>query len=120
MLSPKTAAPKLPQLRAVPVMRQHWGRLMDASHLDLRDDFAVTGPELDRMAALARSLPGCYGARMTGAGFGGCAVALVATSAVDDFVRELATRYGAEFDLPVDIFATVAAPGAGTLDLSNL
>ncbi len=54
------------------------GALMDASHASLRDDFEVSSPALDRMVEIARAQPGCYGARMTGAGFGGCAVALVA------------------------------------------
>ena len=86
---------------------------MDESHLDLRDDFEVTCKELDRMSALARALPGCYGARMTGAGFGGCAVALVAADQVDTFVPALTAAYQKEFDLPVSVFATQAAAGAG-------
>jgi galactokinase len=52
-------------------------RLMDASHESLRDDFEVSSPALDAIVAAARAAPGCLGARMTGAGFGGCAVALV-------------------------------------------
>ena len=54
------------------------GALMDESHVSLRDDFEVSRPELDAMVAIAREHDGCIGARMTGAGFGGCAVALVA------------------------------------------
>ena len=53
------------------------GLLMDLSHADLRDKFAVTCDELDHMVAVARHLPGCLGSRMTGAGFGGCTVSLV-------------------------------------------
>ena len=53
------------------------GRLMNASHVSLRDDFEVSSQELDIMVECAHGHEGCYGARMTGAGFGGCAVALV-------------------------------------------
>ena len=59
------------------------GLLMDLSHADLRDKFAVTCDELDHMVAVARHLPGCLGSRMTGAGFGGCTVSLVRKDAVD-------------------------------------
>ncbi|HEX9118738.1 MAG TPA: galactokinase, partial [Anaerolineae bacterium] len=58
------------------------GKLMDASHASLRDQYEVSSPELDTMVELLRSRPGCYGARLTGAGFGGCAVALMAEEAV--------------------------------------
>lgn len=53
------------------------GRLMDMSHASLRDDFEVSSPELDAIVEITRRLDGCYGARMTGAGFGGSAVALM-------------------------------------------
>ena len=80
------------------------GRLMDESHLDLRDDFEVTCDELDRMTALARALPGCYGARMTGAGFGGCAVALVDADQADAFAEQLLARYQQEFAHAASVF----------------
>ena len=54
------------------------GQLMDASHASLRDDYEVSSPALDAMVTAMRRAPGVYGARLTGAGFGGCAVALVA------------------------------------------
>jgi galactokinase len=54
------------------------GRLMDQSHASLRDDYEVSCPELDAMAECAQGAPGVFGARMTGAGFGGCVIALVA------------------------------------------
>lgn len=93
------------------------GQLMDQSHTDLRDKFAVTCPELDVMVALARSLPGCLGSRMTGAGFGGCTVSLVQDSQVAAFVPALTAGYRARFDLPVAVYVTGAAAGAGTLVL---
>jgi galactokinase len=75
------------------------GRLMDESHFSLRDLYEVSGPELDRITELARGHEGCFGARLTGAGFGGCAVALVAAAAAPAFVDEVRRAYQAEFDL---------------------
>lgn len=69
------------------------GRLMDESHRSLRDLYEVSSAELDLMTELARSHPACHGARLTGAGFGGCAVALVRTEAAESFVREVAAAY---------------------------
>jgi len=71
------------------------GKLMDTSHASLRDLYEVSSPELDTMTELARAHPACYGARLTGAGFGGCAVALVRTQAADAFVAEVAKAYSA-------------------------
>jgi galactokinase len=69
------------------------GRLMDASHVSLRDLYAVSSAELDLMTDLARAHPACFGARLTGAGFGGCAVALVRSSEADDFARRVGDAY---------------------------
>ena len=69
------------------------GALMDASHVSLRDDFEVSSPALDSMVECARRAPGCFGARMTGAGFGGCAVALVAENQVPAFVERAEADY---------------------------
>ena len=93
------------------------GQLMDQSHADLRDKFAVSCIELDDMVAIARALPGCLGSRMTGAGFGGCTVSLVEQRAVRRFVPALTKRYRARHDLPVAVYVTGAAPGAGPLAL---
>jgi galactokinase len=93
------------------------GQLMDQSHADLRDKFAVTCSELDDMVAIARGLPGCLGSRMTGAGFGGCTVSLVEQRAVRRFVPALTKAYRARHDLPVAVYVTSAAPGAGPLAL---
>lgn len=67
------------------------GRLMNESHASLRDLYEVSSPELDLLTERARALPGCFGARMTGAGFGGCAVALVNQAAAPDCTRQLAS-----------------------------
>jgi galactokinase len=88
------------------------GRLMDDSHASLRDDFEVSRRELDTMVRLARSHDGCYGARMTGAGFGGCAVALVTADAAPDFVREVTRRYAAEVGLQPAVYVCTASQGA--------
>ena len=69
------------------------GQLMNASHDSLRDDFEVSRPELNLMVEIAQQEAGCFGARMTGAGFGGCAVALVADAAVQRFLADVADTY---------------------------
>jgi galactokinase len=92
-----------------------FGQLMNDCHASLRDLYEVSCPELDAMASAAQSLPGCYGARLTGAGFGGCTVNLVAADAADDFRRELATRYERATGKKPDIYVCRAADGAGIL-----
>lgn len=91
------------------------GQLMDESHISLRDDFEVSSTELDQMASFARSQPGCYGARMTGAGFGGCAVALVRGEAVDAFVTAVAEKYKLATNLEPKIYVCQPSSGASTL-----
>lgn len=69
------------------------GQLMDASHQSLRDDYEVSSEALNQMVELARKHTACFGARMTGAGFGGCAVALIDAEAADDFVNVVGPAY---------------------------
>ncbi|PIE32045.1 MAG: galactokinase [Ilumatobacter coccineus] len=69
------------------------GQLMTASHLSLRDDYEVSGPGLDAIVEASLAAPGCLGARMTGGGFAGCAVALVDTSQVDGFSDAVTSSY---------------------------
>ncbi|MCI5606213.1 MAG: galactokinase [Spirochaetia bacterium] len=69
------------------------GQLLYGSHNSLRDDYEVTGIELDTLVEQASKQPGCIGARMTGAGFGGCAIALVHKDNVDDFIKNVGTEY---------------------------
>lgn len=88
------------------------GRLMAASHDSLRDDFEVSCRELDIMARLAQSGPGCFGARMTGAGFGGCAVAVVQAGLVASFADTVAGRYESETGLVPLVYITAATEGA--------
>ena len=66
---------------------------MDKSHESLRDDYEVSSDALNAMVESARMHEACYGARMTGAGFGGCAVALIDAEAADDFVSSTAADY---------------------------
>jgi galactokinase len=89
-----------------------FGQLMNASHDSLRDDFEVTNHELNVMVDCARRLPGCYGARMTGAGFGGCAVALVAADRAGDFTAAIARDYEAATRRQPQIYVCRAANGA--------
>ena len=69
------------------------GKLLNASHISLRDLYEVTGIELDTLAELAQNHPSCLGSRMTGAGFGGCTVSIVKTSDVEDFKTFVLTEY---------------------------
>jgi len=70
-----------------------FGRLMVASHASLRDDYEVSGPELDALTEIAGATPGVLGARLTGAGFGGCAVALAEAERAEEAAASIAARY---------------------------
>ncbi|MCA1583424.1 MAG: galactokinase [Acidobacteria bacterium] len=86
-----------------------FGALMSNSHASLRDDFAVSCRELDVMVEIASALPGVYGARMTGGGFGGCTVNLVATTAIDTFLSTIAERYAKATGIQPDLYISTAA-----------
>jgi galactokinase len=88
------------------------GRLMNESHDSLRDDFEVSSAALDAMVEIARAQPGCHGARMTGAGFGGCAVALVAGEHVSAFTGRVADAYEQRMSLVPRVYVTGATAGA--------
>ena len=93
------------------------GRLLDASHVSLRDDFEVSSEALDTMVACARDVAGCVGARMTGAGFGGCAVALVRQDALAAFVPVVTDAYFAATGFTPAIYPCRAAAGASVTAL---
>lgn len=93
------------------------GALMDASHESLRRDYEVTGEALDTLAGLARAHPGCHGARMTGAGFGGCTINLVDAGAVSSFTAYLEAAYEKETGRIPVVFDTVPVAGASVLEL---
>jgi galactokinase len=91
------------------------GALMNASDASLRDDYEVTCPELDALTQIARSLPGCYGARMTGAGFGGCTIHLVASDSATAFGEQLLAGYRQRTGIQGDIIVSLPAAGASRL-----
>lgn len=89
-----------------------FGRLMLAGHASLRDLFTVSTPELDILVETAMDLPGCWGARLTGAGFGGCTVNLVEMQHTDSFIRELSAHYQQITGKKAQIYACRASQGA--------
>jgi galactokinase len=88
------------------------GRLMDDSHESLRDDFEVSNEALNHMVSLARSNPACFGARMTGAGFGGCVVALAQESEAGIFTNQVAVDYQEQTNLAPEVYICKASRGA--------
>ena len=92
------------------------GRLMDLSHASLRDDYEVSCTELDIMVEVARALPGCLGARMTGAGFGGCTVNWVRAAAAGEFARQVAAGYRQRTGVSPDVYVCTASAGAGEVN----
>lgn len=103
-------------LEAVEVMKngniKRLGELFNASHDSLRDDFEVTNEALNTMVDCAREQESCYGARMTGAGFGGCAVALVKEEHAKDFVTAVSAVYKQRSGLEAAIYVCKAGEGA--------
>ncbi len=91
------------------------GELMVAGHASLRDLYQVSLPEIDALVEIASGLPGCYGARLTGAGFGGCTVNLVQTRRVDGFIAALQNDYHAKTGRKAQVFACKASAGASIL-----
>lgn len=84
-------------LKAVKALNENnltlFGQLMNDSHVSLRDDYEVTGIELDTLVSLAWEIDGVVGSRMTGAGFGGCTVSIVREDAVDNFTTTIKSKY---------------------------
>jgi galactokinase len=94
---------------------RHFGELMNQCHASLRDLYEVSSPELNAMANVAQSLDGCYGARLTGAGFGGCTVNLVAQEQAETFSERLAKGYQSQTGYQPEIYITRASNGAELL-----
>lgn len=92
-----------------------FGKLMNQSHNSLRDDYEVTGKELDTLVDLASKHEGTVGARMTGAGFGGCTVSIVKRNNVDDFINNVGKQYKEIIGYDADFY--VANIGAGTREI---
>lgn len=92
-----------------------FGKLMNQSHISLRDDYEVTGIELDTLAALAWEQPGVVGSRMTGAGFGGCTVSIVKKDKVDDFIKNVGEAYKNKIGYAADFYIAAVSEGARKL-----
>ncbi len=92
-----------------------FGQLMNASHASLRDDYEVTGLELDTLVAAAQGCDGVIGARMTGAGFGGCAIAIVRQDKTEEMIQETSDRYVATIGYAPTCY--IASVGDGVREL---
>ena len=88
-----------------------FGELMNASHVSLRDDYEVTGVELDTLVEEAWKVEGVIGSRMTGAGFGGCTVSIVKDEAVDNFIRHVGQAYEAKIGYAADFYVVEIGDG---------
>ncbi|MDR1613656.1 MAG: galactokinase [Planctomycetota bacterium] len=96
-----------------------FGGLMYASHASMRDDFAISCPEMDLLVALASSVPGVYGSRMTGGGFGGCTVSLVREEAVDEFRETLERGYRSQTGYAPSFYLCETSDGAMELPVRD-
>ncbi|MCQ2347867.1 MAG: galactokinase [Paludibacteraceae bacterium] len=94
-----------------------FGQLMNQSHVSLRDDYEVTGPELDAMAEAAWKIDGVIGSRMTGGGFGGCTVSLVKDEAIPTFIEQVGKEYTAKTGLQAEFY--VAEIGDGVRQVND-
>ena len=94
---------------------EEFGRLMNESHVSLRDDYEVTGIELDTMVEIAWNQEGVIGSRMTGAGFGGCTISIVKKDAVDKFIENVGKEYKEKVGLDADFYVVNISDGAKKL-----
>ena len=90
---------------------QTFGQLMNASHVSLRDDYEVTGVELDTLVETAWEQEGVIGSRMTGAGFGGCTVSIVRDEAVDSFIKNVGDAYKEKIGYAADFYVVRIGDG---------
>ena len=93
------------------------GRLFNESHASLRDDFEVTNEALNGIVEIAQGQSTCYGARMTGAGFGGCAVALVRRDSAEGFSQAVCAEYKLRLGMEARVYVCQASEGASTINL---
>lgn len=91
---------------------EEFGKLMNASHVSLRDDYEVTGKELDTLAELAWKEEGTIGSRMTGAGFGGCTVSIVKNDKIDKFIQNVGSQYEEIIGCKADFYIASIGDGA--------
>lgn len=106
-------------IRAVEALKasdvEQFGQLMNASHVSLRDDYEVTGVELDTLVEEAWKIDGVIGSRMTGAGFGGCTVSIVKDEAIDTFIEKVGTAYKAKIGYAADFYVVEIGDGPRSL-----
>jgi galactokinase len=95
------------------------GRLFLESHASMRDDYEISCEEIDFLVDTAMNIPGCYGARMTGGGFGGCTVNLVAPELVPAFTQEIRARYQTMYQIDPRVIPCIPAHGASKLSETN-
>lgn len=98
---------------------QLFGELLNASHTSLRDDFAVSSPPVDVLVELTQAHPGVIGSRMTGAGFGGCTVSVMAESSVESYVTTVLPRYESKTSKKPEAYVCFAADGAGIVSTES-
>ena len=102
-------------IKAVKALKENkidlFGKLMIASHNSLRDDYEVTGKELDTLVEESLNQEGVIGARMTGAGFGGCAVSIVKSDKVDDFIKNVGKEYKEKIGYEADFYTVEIGNG---------
>lgn len=102
-------------IRAVKALKANdieaFGQLMNASHVSLRDDYEVTGIELDTLVEEAWKVDGVIGSRMTGAGFGGCTVSIVKDEAIDNFIEKVGAAYKEKIGYNADFYVVEAGDG---------
>ena len=94
-----------------------FGKLMIQSHISLRDDYEVTGLELDTLFDEALKVEGVIGSKMTGAGFGGCTVSIVHKDAIEEFVRKVGENYRAKTGLTADFYTFEIDDGAREIEI---
>lgn len=94
---------------------EKFGKLMNESHISLRDDYEVTGIELDTLAELAWNEEGVIGSRMTGAGFGGCTVSIVKKDKVENFIKNVGEKYREKIGYDADFYVVSVSEGARVL-----
>ncbi len=106
-------------LQAVKALKENdieaFGKLMNASHVSLRDDYEVSCPEMDILAEEAWKIPGVLGSRMTGGGFGGCTVSIVESEQVDAFIETVGTAYEERTGIKAEFYVVDIGQGAGVL-----
>jgi galactokinase len=95
----------------------HFGELMRQAHISLRDDFEASCKEIDILVELAVKQPGCYGARLTGGGFGGCTVNLVDANHVEEFTKAMRAGYLEATGIKAEIYTSRASDGAHAIVL---